>query len=347
MTVERIELCEGYSVSRLIKGGWHLAGGHGRVDGNQAIRDMATFVEAGITTFDCADHYTGVEELIGNFRVAYPELAKEVQIHTKLVPDYDQMATVNRQYIEGIIDRSLKRLQVEKLDLVQYYWWDPDGTPGFIETALMLAEMQTAGKIDRIGTTNFNTLQLKSLLEAGVPLVANQTQYSPVDCRSEASMIPYCSQHSISQLCYGTLAGWLFSSEWIGKPEPKGPFSNRSLTKYKLVIEDFGGWDLFQELLRSLEVVAERHGVTVSVVALRWVLDRAGVAAAIVGATSTQHIQENLSVFNFFLTDDDNMLISEIQENRSGPNGDCYDLERDKTGRHGQIMRYNQNQLAD
>ena len=346
MTVERIDLRKGYSISRLIKGGWHLAGGHGKVDADQAIKDMATFVEAGITTFDCADHYTGVEELIGNFRVAYPELAKDVQIHTKIVPDYDQMAKVNRRYIEGIIDRSIRRLRVEKLDLVQYYWWDPEGSPGFVETALMLTEMQSAGKIDRIGTTNFNTAQLKSLREAGIPLVANQSQYSPIDFRPESSLIPYCIDHGISQLCYGTLAGGFLSSEWIGKSEPKGPFSNRSLTKYKLIIEDFGGWDLFQQLLRGLDVVAERHGVTVPVVVLRWILDRPGVAAAIVGATSTRHIEENLSVFRFSLTRDDNLLISNILENRSGPSGDCYDLERDKTGRHGQIMRYNQNQLT-
>ena len=152
MTVERIELSDGYSISRLIKGGWHLAGGHGKVDAEQAIKDMSTFVEAGITTFDCADHYTGVEELIGKFRVTYPELATEVRIHTKFVPDHDQLPKVNREYIEGIIDRSLRRLKVEQLDLVQFHWWDPDGTPGWVETALMLIDMRTAGKIVSVQT---------------------------------------------------------------------------------------------------------------------------------------------------------------------------------------------------
>ena len=85
--VERTDLQSGYSISRLIKGGWHLAGGHGEIDPDQAVKDMAAFVEAGITTFDCVDHYTGVEELIGNFRKAYPSLASQVKIHTKFVPD--------------------------------------------------------------------------------------------------------------------------------------------------------------------------------------------------------------------------------------------------------------------
>ena len=69
-------------------------------------------------------------------------------------------------------------------------------------------------------------------------------------------------------------------------------------------------------------------------------------AAAIVGATSTRHISENLRVFEFELTDDDNLLIDSVLKNRSGPGGDCFDLERDMTGRHGQIMRYNQNDLT-
>ncbi|NBR94551.1 MAG: aldo/keto reductase, partial [Actinobacteria bacterium] len=52
--MDRFDLAPGYSISRLLKGGWHLAGGHGTIDPAQAVADMATFVEAGITTFDCA-----------------------------------------------------------------------------------------------------------------------------------------------------------------------------------------------------------------------------------------------------------------------------------------------------
>ena len=89
MNVERFEIEPGYDISRLVKGGWHLAGGHGRESSAPAaIRDMAAFVEAGITTFDCADIYTGVEELIGAFqgRPSEPRFGC-VQIHTKFVPD--------------------------------------------------------------------------------------------------------------------------------------------------------------------------------------------------------------------------------------------------------------------
>ena len=67
-TVETIDLRPGHRISRIIRGGWQLAGGHGAVDEARAIADMEAFVDAGITTFDCADIYTGVEAMIGRLK---------------------------------------------------------------------------------------------------------------------------------------------------------------------------------------------------------------------------------------------------------------------------------------
>jgi aryl-alcohol dehydrogenase-like predicted oxidoreductase len=113
MTISTTELATGYRASRLIKGCWQLAGGHGEVDQAQAVLDMAAFVEAGLTTFDCADHYINVEALIGRFRSEHPALAARLQVHTKCVPDYDRLTSCDRTYLTGIIDRSLQRLGVE------------------------------------------------------------------------------------------------------------------------------------------------------------------------------------------------------------------------------------------
>ncbi|MDE0003575.1 MAG: aldo/keto reductase, partial [Rhodospirillaceae bacterium] len=205
-----------------------------------------------------------------------------------------------------------------------------------------LAKLQRAGKIARIGVSNFSTAHLSRLIDAGVPIATNQPQYSPIDLRPENAFIPACREHGIVQLCYGTLAGGFLASDWLGAAEPSGPFENRSLTKYKLIIEEFGGWDLFQELLRTLHGIAGRHGRSIAQIALRWILDRPNVAAAIVGATSTRHIAENTAVFDFALDEDDHAAIAAVVARRQGPAGDCYDLERDKDGRHGRIMRYDQ-----
>ena len=344
MNVGRFEIEPGYDISRLVKGGWHLAGGHGRIDRAGAIRDMAAFVEAGITTFDCADIYTGVEELIGDFRAAHPSLAPLAQVHTKFVPDLGRLGRMTRADVERIIDRSLRRLRMGRLDLVQYYWWDPDGTPGYLETGLWLEEIRRAGKIARIGVSNFNAAQLEGLLEAGVPIVTSQPQYSPVDLRPERALITACRKRGIVQLCYGTLAGGFFAPDWLGKPEPPGPFDNRSLTKYKLIIDDFGGWGLFQELLGTFHRIAGKHGRSIAQIALRWVLEQPNVAAAIVGATSARHLAENVAVFDFALDEEDHAAVAAVTARRAGPEGDCFDLERDRGGLHGRIMRYDLNE---
>ena len=342
--IERGELAPGYEISRLLKGGWHLAGGHGNIDPRQAVADMAAFVEAGITSFDCADHYTGVEAMIGEFRRARPDLAKKLQVHTKYVPDLGSLATLTRADAVRIIDRSLQRLGVEQLDLVQFFWWD-FAVKGAVDAAQVLGDLQRAGKIRLLGVTNFNTVQFAELLDAGVNFTVHQLQYSLVDRRPDFRMRDFCQARGIALLTYGHLLGGFFAADWLGKPEPLAEFTNRSLTKYKLIIDDFGGWALFQQLLAAMAKIGARYGVGIGEVALRWTLDRPGVAGCIVGATSTRHLAANARVFDFALSEQDRMELALVTDERRGPVGDCYQLENDRTGRHGSIMRYNQNAL--
>jgi len=185
MKIDRITLQPDYSISRIIKGGWHLAGGHGNINETQAIEDMKAFVAAGVTTFDCADIYTGVEELIGKFRKKYKAAfaagdLPSIQVHTKYVPDYAALATLTKEDTTKIIDRSLQRLGVERLDLVQFAWWDYQ-FPRYVETAVHLADLQKQGKIRYIGVTNFDAAHLQEILAAGVKVASNQVQYSILD----------------------------------------------------------------------------------------------------------------------------------------------------------------------
>ena len=127
MAESRIALAPGYTISRVLKGGWQLAGGHGEVDVDRSIADMEAFVEAGITTFDCADIYTGVESLIGEYlrrrrHHLGPAAAAGVQVHTKCVPDLDRLASLTKEDIARTIDRSLDRLNAKHLDLMQLHW---------------------------------------------------------------------------------------------------------------------------------------------------------------------------------------------------------------------------------
>jgi aryl-alcohol dehydrogenase-like predicted oxidoreductase len=340
--IPRLELVPGYAISRLIKGGWQLGGGHSMVDPAQAVRDMATFVEAGVTTFDCADIYTGVEELIGRFRRDCPALAREVRVHTKFVPDLDRLPTVNRAYVERIVDRSLARLGGERLDLVQFHWWD-FAVPRYVEVALELERLRSAGKITLLGLTNFGTNQLQEVVEAGVPVLTHQLQYSVLDARAEQGMVDFCRARNIALLCYGTVAGGFLSDRWVGQPAPSEPLENRSLIKYRLIIEEFGGWALFQELLAALERVADRHGCDLATIATGVVLGRPGVAAAIVGATGAAHLAAHQRLGTLSLDARDLASIAAVTDRRCGPRGEVYGLERDREGAHGRIMKYNLN----
>jgi aryl-alcohol dehydrogenase-like predicted oxidoreductase len=345
----RIDLAPGYSISRVIKGGWQLAGGHGAVDHDAAIADMNAYFDAGITTFDCADIYTGVEEMIGAFRRDRLERrgrdsVASLKVHTKFVPDLAVLPTIDRLLVERSIDRSLARLGVERLDLVQFHWWDYR-VPRYLETASWLADLQRAGKIDRLGGTNFDTPRAREV-SARMPMVSMQVQYSLLDQRPRSLLAPFCAEAGMQLLCYGSVAGGFLSERWLGASEPAETLENRSLIKYKLIIEDFGGWDLFQHLLARLQQVAQRHGVSIPTVAMAWVLRQPGVAAVIVGVRRGDHLADHLRVLDLALDDADFAMLDAVLSQRKPSVGDTYTVERDLEGRHGRVMKYGLNDEA-
>jgi aryl-alcohol dehydrogenase-like predicted oxidoreductase len=348
--MERFTLASDYTISRVIRGGWQLAGGHGEIDRATAIDDLITAFDAGITTFDCADIYTGVEELYGAFREKLTatrgrDSVKPLRVHTKLVPDLDILARVTKADIAGIVDQSLRRLKLDQLDLVQFHWWDYE-MPRWLEAISWLDELRREGKLRFISGTNFDVPHVKAILAAGIPLRTLQVQYSVLDHRPENGMVATCLANDIALLCYGSVAGGFLSDRWLGVPEPGPMLENRSLTKYKLIIDDFGGWALFQELLATLRRVADAHGTDIASIAGRVVLDRPGVAAIIVGARNRRHVSANAGVSEITLSAAEVAEIAAVLDRRVGPEGDVYTLERDRTGRHGSIMKYNLNAEA-
>lgn len=345
--MQTFDLAPGHRISRVIKGGWQLAGGHGDVDRQAGIEDMIAFADAGITTFDCADIYTGVEALIGAFRAEYArvrgqEALNRVKVHTKFVPDLGKLASLSKADVATAIETSLSRLGMERLDLVQFHWWDYE-IDRQVEVASWLADLRREGKIANIGGTNFDTVQMQRIVDAGVPLVSMQVQYSLIDDRPSRGMAQAAMAAGISLLCYGSVGGGLFSERSLGVPEPQAPFENRSLIKYKLIVDEFGGWDLFQDLLSVLAAVAARHGSDIASVASRAVLEREGVAAVIVGARNRNHLARNLAIPGIALTKQDFAEINAVLARANPVPGDVYTLERDRNGRHGSVMKYNLN----
>ncbi|HZO21647.1 MAG TPA: aldo/keto reductase, partial [Steroidobacteraceae bacterium] len=213
----------------------------------------------------------------------------------------------------------------------------------YTETALELERLRKSGKIAHLGVTNFDVPHLQELLDAGIPILTNQVQYSLLDDRPGRGMVELCRDRNIALLCYGTVCGGFLSERWLHRPEPEAGLANRSLVKYKLIIDDFGGWELLQRLLVTLARIATEHRTDIASVATRAILDRPQVAAAIVGATNTSHLIAHGHIEALRLSVADLGAIASVTAQRHGPLGEVYGLERDRTGPHGRIMKYELN----
>ncbi len=312
----RFQLTPDLAVCRILNGMWQVSGAHGHIDRARAVDEMFAYHDAGFTTWDLADHYGPAEDFVGDFRrrfVARHGEARlgEIQAFTKWVPHPGRMT---RSVVDAAVGVSLSRMGVDRLDLLQFHWWDY-ADPGYLDALRHLADLRDAGKIRHLALTNFDTERLRVITEHGIRVVSNQVQYSFVDRRPAAQMAAFCHEHDIVLLAYGTVLGGLLSQKYLGHPEPqRAELGTASLQKYKNMIDAWGGWALFQELLTALEPIARKRQVGIANVGMRHVLDQPGVAGVIVGARLgvAQHIADNARVFDFALDADDRAAIASV-----------------------------------
>ncbi|MGH7038057.1 MAG: aldo/keto reductase [Stellaceae bacterium] len=323
------------TICRVLNGMWQVSGAHGAIDPGRAVAAMFRYHEAGFTTWDLADHYGPAEDLIGEFRRQFAarhgaERLSEIQAFTKWVP---YPGAMTRRIVEDAIQVSLRRMGVERLDLLQFHWWDY-ADRRYLDALRHLADLAQEGRIRHLALTNFDTERLGVILAAGIPIVSNQVQYSLIDRRPEARMAALCQEHGVTLLAYGTLLGGLLSERHLGRPEPRrAELDTASLQKYKQMIDAWGGWTLFQELLAALKRVADRHGAGVANVAVRSILDRPAVAGVIAGARLgiAEHIADNARTFDLALDGEDRAAIDAIlgrSRNLMQVIGDCGDEYR-------------------
>ncbi|QYO63582.1 aldo/keto reductase [Leptolyngbya sp. 7M] len=282
-----------------------------------------------------ADHYGPAEDFIGEFRrqlkAQRGEAAlNQIQAFTKWVPRPGRMT---HAIVEENIQISLRRMDVASLDLLQFHWWEYRDS-GYLDALKYMAELQAAGKIKHLALTNFDTEHLQIILDQGIPIVSNQVQYSLIDRRPQVAMANLCQQHGIQLFAYGSLCGGLLSEQYLGQPEPgRWDLDTASLRKYKNMIDAWGDWSLFQSLLSRLQTIAQKHGVSIANVAVRYVLEQPAVGGVIVGARLgvAEHLADNAQVFNFSLDNEDQTLLETVL-NRSRDLyqliGDCGDEYR-------------------
>jgi aryl-alcohol dehydrogenase-like predicted oxidoreductase len=314
---------------------WQVAGGHGYIDHELAIADMLRYHDAGFTTWDLADIYGPAEDFIGQFRrrllkLKGKEELERVQSLTKWVP---QPGKVTRSFVNENIDRSLRRMSVSSLDLLQFHWWDYNN-PYYMDALRYLSDLRDEGLIKHIGLTNFDTERMQIMIDSGLRIVSNQVQYSIIDRRPEVKMIPFCLEHNTSLLAYGSICGGLISERYLGTVEPSSAELNTaSLRKYKQMIDAWGGWDLFQKLLLTLKSIAQKYDVSIANVATNYILAKAAVAGVIIGDRLgiVDHRNDNTRVFNFDLDKSDCYAIDAVCTNANNLFeiiGDCGDEYR-------------------
>ncbi|KAJ8630221.1 hypothetical protein MRB53_023544 [Persea americana] len=227
-------------------------------------------------------------------------------------------------------------MDVACLDMLQFHWWDYSN-PGYLDALKHLADLKEEGKIKTLALTNFDTERLQIILENGIPIVSNQVQHSIVDMRPQQRMTELCQLTGVKLITYGTVMGGLLSEKFLDTNVSipfAGPSLNTpSLQKYKRMVDAWGGWSLFQVLLRTLKKIASKHGVSIPTVAVKYILDQPAVAGSMVGVRLglSEHVQDTNAVFSLVLDDDDKKSVDE--ESKKGKDliriiGDCGDEYR-------------------
>lgn len=312
MSNSKIALADDLAICRILNGMWQVSGGHGQINPESAILEMLEYHKDGFTTWDLADIYGPAESYIGEFRkrLSPNELSKS-QALTKFVPNPGPMT---KSIVEYHIDQSLHKMNTDSLDLVQFHWWDYNNA-SYLDAISHLSKLRDMGKIKHLGLTNFDTKRVKIMIEKGFKLVSNQVQYSILDQRPEKLMAPFCQKHGISLLTYGTLLGGFLSEKYLNSPDPhRADLITSSLQKYYNMIDAWGGWKLFQELLYVLSQIAKKHDSSIANVSAKFILDKPAVAGVIIGARLgiSEHRQDNARVFDLQLDSQDHALISSV-----------------------------------
>lgn len=310
------QLTSDLQICRILNGMWQVSGSHGQINSESAISDMLLYHNSGFTTWDMADIYGPAEEYLGEFRKRLAKNKGEAELDnmqalTKFVPNPGPMT---RTIVEHYIDKSIRRMNVKTIDVVQFHWWDYTDTR-YLDALHHLSKLSDEGKIQHLALTNFDTERIEIMVENGFKLVSNQVQYSVLDQRPEVKMTPFCQKHGIKLLTYGTLLGGFLSEKYLGKPEPgRSQLDTPSLQKYKNMIDAWGGWNLFQDLLVVIDGISKKHHVSIANVATKHILDKPAVAGVIIGARLgiAEHRLDNMQVFELRLDKEDSDAIKSV-----------------------------------
>ncbi|ONI69894.1 aldo/keto reductase [Kribbella sp. ALI-6-A] len=304
----------GLKVSEISYGNWLTHGS--QVENEQAKACVKAALEAGITTFDTADVYanTAAETVLGE--ALEGQRRESLEILTKVYwptgPGGPNDVGLSRKHIHESINGSLKRLKTDYVDVYQAHRFDTE-TP-LEETMEAFADVVRQGKALYIGTSEWTADQLREghrlARELRVPLVSNQPQYNMLWRVIEAEIVPASEELGIGQVVFSPIAQGVLTGKY--KPGQQPPEGSRA-TDTKGGADMIGRWlkDDVLERVQELQPIADEAGLSLSQLAIAWVLQNQNVSSAIIGASRPEQVTENVKAAGVKLED---ALLKRIDE---------------------------------
>ncbi len=312
-------------VSAVTLGTWAIGGFMwGGTDEDAAIEAIHKSIDLGVTSIDTAPAYGfGLsEEIVGRAIIGKRD---KVQILTKFglgwtdpgervyweMKDVDGTPVriyrdASREAVIRECENSLRRLEVDHLDLYQQHWPDLD-TP-IDETMEAVDKLIKDGKIRAVGVSNFSVEQMEEARKT-VPIASNQPPYSMLNRDIEKDVLPYCIENNIGVLAYSPLQRGLLT----GKVDPDREFPE---TDHRAGLPGFRKENRKRVLdfLEKIKPIADSHNATLTQLVINWTVHRPGVTAALVGARNASQAEENAGAMSFKLTDKETEQINILLE---------------------------------
>jgi aryl-alcohol dehydrogenase-like predicted oxidoreductase len=312
----------GVHVSPITLGSWPMSGDrYGAIDDSEAVLTIRRAHEQGITSFDTAPGYgAGHAEQTLGAALADRRAAAIVTSKCGIVPSAHASGQpgrdASRASIQREIDASLRRLRTDHVDVYLVHWPDPN-TP-LEETMATLDDIQRAGKTRLVGVSNFDVALLEQCLKLR-PIDVLQVGYNLFDRRMEGEVFPFCREHGIGVMAYGSLAYGLLTGAFTEETTfESADWRSNGVAFGQPIL----GGDNFRHNVRLVnrlrDEVATPRGLTVAQVALAWVVRNPVVTTAMVGARVPAEIEENVGAAQVSLSDTDAAQIEDIMSNVAG-----------------------------
>jgi hypothetical protein len=306
----------GIQISALGIGCWEIGGGYGSIEETEFIKAVNRALDLGVNCFDTAEAY-GFGASEKSLAKALGSRRKDAVVVTKFGVGYKDAPNFrdsSRKRVMASIERSLKNLETDHIDVYLVHW--PDRNTPFDETMGALDEIVKQGKARAVGLSNFKLNEIEACMATRRVDVV-QYCWNMFDRRAGKEIYPYCRQNNIGVMAYGSLAyGMLtgtFSEEMAFEKNDwrsrRGNLGNINLFQHLF------GPDHFLKNLRAVEelkAMAKRYGKSLPQLALRWTLSNPVISTALVGCRNERELEDNTGALGWSISDADMKEIDAI-----------------------------------